>query len=420
MSDETMTALASAGGRSPHYDVVIIGAGQVGSAMACALAADARGEHLRIAVVEAGGEPRLFSGAEFDPRVVALTHASQNLLTSVGAWPLIQQRRACPYTDMVVWDADGTGSIHFDCRDVQRPSLGHIVENGVVTDALLQRLAAYPQISLLRPARVKHVLRLQDHSGIQVLLEDGSHLTGSLLLAADGSNSKVRELANLSTREWHYGHDAIVTTVRTEKSHQFTAWQRFLPSGPLAFLPLQTDSNGGVESHYSSIVWSISSDMAPRLMALSKDDFARELGQAFEQRLGAITEVAQRFTFPLRQRHAIDYIQPNLALIGDAAHTIHPLAGQGVNLGFLDVCAMRDEILRACQRQLPLSDYSILKRYQRGRKSHNLAMMGVMEGFKRLFGAEQLPLRWVRNEGLRRLDNMPMLKHAVIKQAMGL
>lgn len=417
MSDDTMSPAAASDATAQQYDVIIIGAGLVGSAMACALAADPRGEDLRIAVVEAGGEPRLYTGTEFDPRVVALTHASQELLDSVGAWALITQQRACPYTDMEVWDAEGTGSIHFDSREVHRPCLGHIVENGVATAALLQRLTAYPQITLVRPARVKHLLRLDDDQGIQVVLEDGGNLTGSLLLAADGANSKVRELANLATREWHYGHDAIVTTVRTEQPHQFTAWQRFLPSGPLAFLPLQTDSG---DAHYCSIVWSADSDLAAQLMTLSDDDFARQLGAAFEQRLGAVTGVARRFSFPLRQRHAVDYIQPNLALLGDAAHTIHPLAGQGVNLGFLDVCAMRDEILRACGRQLPLADYSILKRYQRARKSHNLAMMGVMEGFKRLFGANQLPVRWLRNEGMRQLNRVPLLKNAVVRQAMGL
>lgn len=428
MTDETMqgkTRDVPGVGLAQHYDVVIVGAGLVGSAMACALAADKKGESLRIAVVEAGGEPRTYQGVEFDPRVVALTLASQELLDSVGAWPLIQQNRACPYTDMEVWDAEGTGNIHFDCREVQQPCLGHIVENSVITQALLQRLEAYPQITLLRPARVKHILRPEDAGQIQILLEDSDQLptnklTASLLLAADGANSKVRELANMATREWSYGHDAIVTTVRTEQPHQFTAWQRFLPSGPLAFLPLQTETETCLETHYSSIVWSVKSELGPDLMTLSDDDFMRELGNAFEHRLGTITEVARRFTFPLRQRHAVDYIQDNIALLGDAAHTVHPLAGQGVNLGFLDVCAMRDEILRACQRELPLHDSSILKRYQRARKSHNLSMMGVMEGFKRLFGADHLQVRWLRNEGMRQLNSLPMLKNAVVKQAMGL
>jgi len=155
-------------------------------------------------------------------------------------------------------------------------------------------------------------------------------------------------------------------------------------------------------------------------MALDDAEFAGRLGQAFEYKLGKIEDIAQRYSFPLRQRHATDYIQPGIALIGDAAHTIHPLAGQGVNLGLLDVCALRDEILRACERGLPLTEQSILRRYQRSRKANNLAVMGLMEGFKRLFGANDISLRWARNEGMRQLNKLGKLKSAVIKQAMGL
>lgn len=408
------------------FDVIIVGAGLVGSAMACALAADNSGELLRIAVVEAGGEPAVFEGENFDPRVVALTQASQKLLVSVGAWPLIVAERACPYTDMAVWDADGTGSIHFDSHEVQQNSLGHIVENSVVTRALLTCLRAYPQITLLQPAKVSSLYRDDDRDKQCVLLDDGRKLSAPLLLAADGANSKVRELANMATREWNYGHDAIVTTVQTEKPHQHTAWQRFLSTGPLAFLPLHAEtadhqnSTDNLNTHYSSIVWSLQSDRAPQLMALDDADFAKALSQAFEHRLGEIVQVSKRFSFPLRQRHAVDYVQQGIALLGDAAHTIHPLAGQGVNLGFLDVCAMRDEILRAQVRQLPLTDMSILKRYQRSRKSNNLAMMTMMEGFKRLFAANHLPTRWLRNQGMKTLDGLPALKKLVVKQAMGL
>ncbi len=403
-----------------EFDVIIVGAGLVGSAMACALAADAQGDSLRIAVVEAGSDPTRFEHSDFDPRVVALTHASQTLLKSVGAWSLIEQERACPYTDMHVWDADGTGSIHFDCHDVQQNNLGHIVENSVVTRALLSRLQSYPQITLLRPAKVQTLLREEGSDQQSVLLEDGRKLSASVLLAADGANSKVRELANIATREWNYGHDAIVTTVRTQQPHQYTAWQRFLSSGPLAFLPLQAQLQGQWDAHYCSIVWSLKPELAPELMALSDSEFGHALGQAFEYRLGAVEDVAKRYSFPLRQRHAVNYVKPGVALLGDAAHTIHPLAGQGVNLGFLDVAAMRDEILRARRRQLPLTDASILKRYQRARKSNNLAMMAMMEGFKRLFGADHLPTRWLRNEGMRQLDSVSLLKNAVVKQAMGL
>ena len=196
--------------------------------------------------------------------------------------------------------------------------------------------------------------------------------------------------------------------------------QCFLESGPLAFLPLQTEQGDGYSSHYSSIVWSLSPELASEIMALEDDEFMRRLSEAFEFRLGKVTQAAKRYSFPLRQRHAVNYIDDGIALVGDAAHTIHPLAGQGVNLGFLDVAALSEEILRARRRQLPLTEVSILKRYQRNRKGDNLAMMSVMEGFKRLFGAQELPIRWLRNEGMRKLNSLPLLKSAVVKQAMGL
>lgn len=411
---------ASADTQHLMFDVVIVGAGMVGSAIACALAADSRGESLRIAVIEASGPLSHFTGTEFDPRVVALTHASQSLLDSVGAWDQIQSERLCAYQHMVVWDAEGTGEIDFHANDVQQANLGHIIENSVVARALMAQLENFSGITLLQPAKVQSIARDEHTQNSKVVLEDGRVLTAPLLLAADGANSIVRRLMNMPTREWNYGHHAIVTTVRTEKSHQATAWQRFLPSGPLAFLPLHTTIEGAPCDHYSSIVWSIDDHHVDNILQLDSAAFAEALSQAFEYRLGAVTEVADRYSFPLRQRHAVSYIQPGIALMGDAAHTIHPLAGQGVNLGFMDACAMRDEILRACHRGIPLHDSSILKRYQRARKTHNLSMMGVMEGFKRLFGADDLAVRWLRNAGMKGVNSVPLLKNALVKQAMGL
>ena len=356
----------------------------------------------------------------FDPRVVALTQASQKLLACAGVWEPIQAHRACAYTRMDVWDADGTGNIQFDSREVQQPCLGHIVENNLIASLLLARIKQLPNVSVLMPAKVSSILRLPEHNKTQLMLEGNRSVTGTLVIAADGARSNIRELANMPTREWDYGHSAIVTTVKTEKPHQFTAWQRFLPTGPLAFLPLQVSAEPDNEEHYSSIVWSAQTETAQRLMGLDDATFMAELSNAFEGRLGEVVHTAKRFSFPLRQRHAIDYIADGIALVGDAAHTIHPLAGQGVNLGLLDVAVLRDEIIRAQRRHLPLSDASILRRYQRGRKSDNLAMMAMMEGFKRLFGADHLPLRWLRNEGMRKLNSVPLLKNAVVKQAMGL
>ena len=255
---------------------------------------------------------------------------------------------------------------------------------------------------------------------VTVYLDDERQLVAPLLVGADGAHSKVRQLAAFETREWNYDHNAIVTTVRTEKSHAYTAWQRFLKTGPLAFLPLHCESNGAMDSHYSSIVWSVETDVAKQLMALDDQAFCNRLGKDFEYQLGNVVHAAKRYSFPLRQRHATDYVQPHIALIGDAAHTIHPLAGQGVNLGLLDVVALTQEIVRAKNRQLPLSEFATLRRYQRARAGNNLGMMMAMEGFKRLFGARDLTLRWLRNVGLNQVNNLPALKNLMIKQAMGL
>lgn len=399
------------------FDILIVGAGLVGGALACALAASPRSRHLRIAVVEAGGDPPPFNPQQFDPRVVALTHTSRELLDSIGAWAPIAAERLCPYSHMTVWDGDGTGAIEFDSVDVQQTALGHIVENSVAVRAIMAQLATFPQLALIRPARVEAILRDEVAGLSKALLADGRTLCAPLLLACDGANSRIRALANIATREWDYGHHAIVTTVRTERPHQFTAWQRFMPAGPLALLPLLGAAG---DAHHCSIVWSQLPELAAARMALSEADFAAELGRASEYRLGRIEQVDQRFCLPLRQRHARVYIQPGLALVGDAAHTIHPLAGQGVNLGFLDVAALRDEIGRACERRIPLHDSSILRRYQRQRQTANLAMMATMEGFKRLFAADDLALRWLRNAGMRQLNRMAPLKQQLVRQAMGL
>jgi 2-octaprenylphenol hydroxylase len=204
--------------------------------------------------------------------------------------------------------------------------------------------------------------------------------------------------------------------VQTELPNQATAWQRFMRTGPLAFLPLSSVN----EKHFCSIVWSADIELADELMQLNDAEFCTRLGFAFEHKLGKIIHTAERFAIPLRQRHAKTYIQPNTVLVGDAAHNIHPLAGQGVNLGLLDVTALADEIQRALDRKIPLSDFSILRRYQRQRLGSNLMMMSAMEAFKRLFGSESLMLTWLRNSGMRQLNSFTELKKIIVKSAMGL
>jgi 2-octaprenylphenol hydroxylase len=258
------------------------------------------------------------------------------------------------------------------------------------------------------------VTALEKHHGMTtVICSDDTKLSAPLIIAADGGQSKIRELANLNTREWDYQHKAIVATVESSQSHQFTAWQNFLVSGPLAFLPLDHESE-----NYCSIVWSLDSEKADAVMALNDDDFSTALARAFESRLGRVVSVSPRYCFPLQQRHAIDYSSDNIVLIGDAAHTIHPLAGQGVNLGLLDAQALAAEIKRAVVRDLPLSEPSILRRYQRQRKANNLEVMLLMEGFKRLFGSKKLLLRYLRNMGLRKVNGLKALKNWLTKKAI--
>ena len=396
------------------YDVIIVGAGIAGAALACALG----GSGLSVAVVEAQSLSAQWPPLEtaidgYDARVSALTVASQQFLDSLGVWQAVAERRISPYRHMQVWDAEGTGSIEFNAEEINQPLLGHIAENRLLVAALLARLAQHSNVEMLSPLRVASMPHGDGSRRLQ--MDDGRVLQATLIVAADGANSRIRELAGIATTEWDYEQHALVATVKTAQPHGQTARQRFLPEGPLAFLPLS-----GGDDHYCSIVWSAVPAFAENLMALDDSDFAAQLAAAFEHRLGMVEAVSRRFSFPLRQRHARDYVQAGLVLVGDAAHTIHPLAGQGINLGLLDVQVLAEELLRARSRQLSIAEPMALARYQRRRKANNLAMMAAMEGFKRLFAESALPVRWARNAGMRWLDKAAPVKRRIMREAMGL
>lgn len=400
-----------------NFDLVITGAGIVGASLACAIAQTQAARHLRIAVIEAGGKAQTYRGENFDPRVVALTHASENLLRKLGCWDAIANERVCAYQQMKVWDGEGTAFIEFDCAEVQQNHLGHIVENSVIVNQLRNRIAQLPNIHLIQPAAVTAIdLPQSGNDLVGIHLSDQRQLSAKLLIAADGAQSQVRELAGFQTREWDYDQRAIITTVRTQEPHQFTAWQRFMHTGPLAFLPLQNQG----DAHQCSIVWSADLALAEELMALNEENFCQRLEQAFETRLGKVLSCDKRYAIPLRQRHATEYVKPGLALVGDAAHSIHPLAGQGVNLGLLDVLSLAEEIERALTRGIPLSDPSVLRRYQRQRLAGNLGMMSAMEAFKGLFGNRLLGVNWLRNTGMRQLNSIPVLKKIIVNAALGI
>lgn len=405
------------------YDVLVCGGGLVGLAMTLALAP----ARLRVALLDPQALPlpptEGLERPDFDPRVSALTPASRALLEGFGLWPRLEALRLCAYTDMQVWDADGTGSIHFAAADLHQPCLGYIAENGLVAGVLAEAVRAAGYIDVLQDSldsfAPQHAASGTSQAASQlVTLASGAQLTCRLLLGADGGSSRVRSLAGIATREWDTGHRALVATVRTAQPHHYTAWQRFMQSGPLAFLPLYLP--GAPQQHYCSIVWSCVPELADELLALDEARFARRLEAAFESRLGAIESVSTRHAFPLWQKHAGDYVRPGLALIGDAAHTIHPLAGQGVNLGLADVKSLAGVLTRAAQRGEDFASEQVLSRYQRERKAANLGMLLVMEGFKRAFGSDDLALRWLRNAGLKLADDLRPFKQAVMKGAMGL
>ena len=399
-----------------EFDVAIIGAGIAGSALAAALS----GKGLSIALVESRPltRPQLPSGLDvqhFDARVSALTPRSRGMLEALGAWQAIAGYRHCPYGHMTVWDAEGTGEIEFDRAEVNAPALGYIVENRTIVAALLDKLAGAADVTAFSPARLEACTRLES-SKMEVVLEGGDSLQAALVVAADGAESKVRAMMGFHTREWDYHHRAIVATVQVERPHRETAWQRFLPSGPLAFLPLP----GAPGQHCCSIVWSLKEELVDSLLALDETVFCAELTQAFEGRLGNVLASSPRYAFPLRQRHAVDYVQSGVALVADAAHTIHPLAGQGINLGLQDVAVLAEEILGGRQRGTAPGQIALLRRYQRRRKGENLLMMTAMEGFKRLFEQQSLPIRWLRNAGMRGVGQLGPLKQQLIRRAMGL
>lgn len=390
----------------PEYDIVIVGAGVVGSALACAL----RAAGLRIAVVDAAAPVRFSPDAEFDLRVFALSPASRRILEHLGAWDTVRNARVQAYTAMVVWDATGRGHVRFDSSELGEEALGYIVENRFLQFALLQRLADAANVSVLRPASPLDLSVTADKA--VVTLDDGRRLETRLLVAADGAASAVRRLAGIEVRQAGYGQQAIVAHVRTEKPHRATAWQRFMPSGPIALLPL---SDGR-----ASIVWSLDDARAAEIRGLGDREFCAAAGTASGEILGRITATTPRASFPLQRLHADEYVQPRLALIGDAAHVVHPLAGQGMNLGMLDAATLAEVILDAQARGRDIGDLAVLRRYQRARRSDNLAMICALDGFKRLFGNANVPLSWARNAGLCAVDRFTPLKSVFMQRAMGL
>ncbi|MFQ2151869.1 FAD-dependent 2-octaprenylphenol hydroxylase [Aeromonas sanarellii] len=387
-----------------EVDVVIVGGGMVGLGLAAAL----KQSTLRVAVVE-GRLPDPVLGAAPDNRVSALSLASQRILQGVGAWDGIAARRLQPYERMQVWEQDSFGQIAFDAASLRQGALGHIVENRVIQLALLEAIGGAGNIQLLTPAK-----SLQSSAaGALLLLEDGRALSASLVVAADGAHSWVRRQADIPLTSWDYGHHALVATVRCAEPHEAVARQIFTPQGPLAFLPLW-------EPDLCSIVWSVPAKRAEALCALDDERFSRQLTAAFDGRLGLCKVEGARSAIPLTARYARDFARERLVLVGDAAHTIHPLAGQGVNLGLLDAAALAEQILKHHGAGADIGLLANLRGYERWRKSEAARMLAAMEGLKRLFAGSNPLKKLVRGVGLCAVDALGPLKQSMIRAAMGL
>lgn len=388
------------------YDVVIVGGGMVGLTLACALGE----QRLQIAVIEAHPPKKFHHDDEVDLRVSAISRASQQIFKNLNVWSGIQSCRSSAFENMHVWDGTGDGEINFNAAELGVDALGHIIENRIIQNALIEQLKQQSNIDFLCPQQVASIECTP--SSRRIMFADGGEIQAHLLVGADGAHSQVRAAAGINLDQAEYDQQAIVCVVQSAMHHQYTAWQRFLPTGPLAFLPLADGR--------CSIVWSTTGEQANALLELDDDLFCRALEQAFDYKLGAVESIGQRAAFPLVRRHADAYVKPGLALIGDAAHTIHPLAGQGVNLGILDAGSLAQIILAADGAGGDIAALSNLRKYERWRRGENTIMMYSMSGFKNLFSNEQPELSMIRNRGLNLVNSMPPLKNKFMRHAMGL
>ncbi len=399
------------------FDVVIAGAGVVGATLACLLAGDPRTRSLSVAILDTHSPKDFTLGAPVGLRVSALSRASQRILDAAGAWPAIAAARACPYREMRVWDALPDGSddayrdgVHFDCAELGEADLGHIVENDLVLSVLHAALRKCVGLNVMVPVRMTGVTR--DGEALQVGLDSGEVLHTRLLVGCDGASSPTREFAELEAETASYRQRGVVAVVQTSRPHRETAWQRFLPGGPVAFLPLASGE--------SSIVWSCDEDRALALMELGDGEFSAAVGEASNGVLGKIKVRSRRASFPLRRLHALNYCAAGIVLAGDAAHVVHPLAGQGANLGLLDAASLAEVLGAALAAGEGPGDLRVLRRYERWRKGDNLASLRALDGISQLFSNDIGVLAGIRRRGLRAVNATPMLKNRFMRHALGL
>ena len=400
---------------SERFDIVIVGAGMIGLTLAGLLARSQHADRLAITVLDAGIRPDSPADADVDLRVSAVSLGSASLLRGLGAWDTISSVRASAFEGMRVWDArsefDGPETLFFDAADFGVPELGFIVENVLIRVALLDALAD-ANVDLRFATPIRSVDAAASERRFDVHLDNGEVLSPDLLIGADGAGSLVRKGASIPVRAWQYPQSALVTHVRPELPHQAIAWQRFLKNGPIALLPLADGR--------ASVVWSTSPEKVTEALDADAAGLAEMLTTASDGVLGELVVEGPAGSFPLRAQHALRYIEPGLALVGDAAHSVHPLAGQGANLGFADADALARAIASAIQTGEYPGDLPTLRHYERARRGANATMLHFIDSINRLFLSDRGLLAGLRTSGMRLFNRSGPIRRRAVEVALGI
>ncbi|MFT5718319.1 MAG: 2-octaprenyl-3-methyl-6-methoxy-1,4-benzoquinol hydroxylase [Oleiphilaceae bacterium] len=416
-----------------EFDVLIVGAGMVGATIACGLARSS----LKVGIIDHQLPPEYIADEAPHLRVSALSYASEQVLRHVGAWPFIANKRICPYRRLAVnerpskkglaaWlpDISNWARTEFNADDIfpikGEGHLGHIVENDIVQLGLHETMAELDNIQLFCPDQI---VSMQLHGEQKTInLAEHGQLTAKLIIGADGAQSKVREQANIGQYREQYEQQAFVCTVEYQGKQEDITWQSFTPHGPMAFLPL-ADSSAGSENgviHYASLVWYDTADAIKHIKSMDEAELRTTLQSKYPKELPVLNKIVARASFPLFKSHALDYVKEGVVIAGDAAHTINPLAGQGVNLGFLDAAVLIEVVAQAVINNQDFASKAVLDEYQKRRRSENQTMMRLMDAFYYGFSNDHLPLRIIRNVGLGIANHAGVAKHSVVKYAIGL
>lgn len=386
-------------------DIIILGGGIAGLTLANLLA---KNSSLRIAVIDKQATQLEWDSTYYDIRCSAIAAASEQIFASIDVWQAILAERVGYYDQMLVWDREPQVKLEFLAKDIAVEKLGHIIENRVILRALYNKLNQQPNVEFIYEAPT-NIEFTPEYVNLHLVTRN---VMGKLIVGADGANSWLRSQAEIAVASWDYQHSALVATVKSQLQHANTARQRFMSDGPLAFLPLD-------KPHLSSIVWSSAPAKIDSLLKMPPAEFCKNLTEEFAFQLGELELHGERKSFPLRMLHAEQYVKSRLALIGDAAHVIHPLAGQGLNLGIKDAAVLAGVLLQAHSQEQDLGKLVILRKYERSRKGHNISMLALMEGIKRGFAVENTTFSNLRYGGINGINNLNFIKNTMMRFAIG-